>query len=317
LINEVLWDLRNVSVFVYLDDILVFLKSPQEHVVHVRQVLQRLLKNHLFVKAEKCKFHSTTVSFLGFVINAGDIRMDSAKTRAVTNWPVPVTRKELQRFLGFANFYRRFIRNYSSVATPLTSLKSKLVPFRWSSAAAESFSELKSPFTSAPILIFPDPARQFIVEVDDTVLGAVLSQRSAKDQRVRPCAFFSRKLSLAERNYDIGNWKLLAVKLALKEWRHCLEGAEQPFVVWTDHKNLEYIHSAKRLTSRQARWALFFNRLNFLLSYRPDSKNIKPDVLFRQFQPESSPLHPEGILPPECYWYSNLGGGGQGKTFQC
>ncbi|KAK9513185.1 hypothetical protein VZT92_026741 [Zoarces viviparus] len=171
----------------YLDDILIFSKSQQEHVVHARQVLQRLLENQLFVKVEKCEFHTTEVSFLGFFLNAGKIQMDSAKTKAVADCPSPSTRKELQRFLGFANFYRRFIRNYSSVAAPLTALTSRHMPFQWSSAAAGAFGELKSHFTSAPILIFPDPARQFIVEVDtsDTGVGAVLSQRSAEDQKAR------------------------------------------------------------------------------------------------------------------------------------
>ncbi|KAK5935443.1 hypothetical protein CgunFtcFv8_020806 [Champsocephalus gunnari] len=117
---------------------------------------------------------------------------------------------------------------------------------------------------------------------------------------MHPCAFFSRKLSPAERNYDIGNRELLAVKLALEEWRYWLEGAEQPFVVWTDNKNVEYIRSAKRLNSRQARWALFFTRFDFSLSYRPGSKNIKPDALSRQFQTESSPSHTENIIASTC-----------------
>lgn len=127
LVNDILRDLLNVCVFVYLDDILIFSKSRQEHVVHVRQVLQRLLENRLFVKAEKCEFHVSEVSFLGFVINAGEIQMDPYKTKAVTDWPTPSTCKELQRFLGFANFYRRFIRNYSSVAALLIALTSQKV----------------------------------------------------------------------------------------------------------------------------------------------------------------------------------------------
>ena len=129
----------------------------------------------------------------------------------------------LQRFLGFANFYRRFIRNYSSVAASLSTLTSPGVPFQWSLLAEKAFSELKARFTSAPILVFPDPGRQLIVEVDasDTGVGAILSQRSVKDQKIHLCAFFSRKLSPAESgNYDIGNRELLAVKLALEEWRY-------------------------------------------------------------------------------------------------
>ena len=137
------------------------------------------------------------------------------------------------------------------------------------------------------MLIQPDPSSQFIIEVDaiDVGVGAVLSQRSAGDKRLHPCAFYSKKLSPAERNYDVRNRELLAVKLALEEWRHWLAGAETPFVVWTDHKNLAYIQTAKRLNSRQAWWALFFGRFNNTLTYCPGSKNIKPDALSRQFGP--------------------------------
>ena len=180
------------------------------------------------------------------------------------------------------------------------ALTSSKVPFRWSSAANEAFQSLKTRFTSAPILIMPDPERQFVVEVDasDVGVGAVFSQRSATDQKLHPCAFFSRRLTPAERNYDIGNRELLAVKLALEEWRHWLEGTKLPFLVWTDHKNLEYIQSAKRLNSHQARWSLFLTRFNFSLSYRPGSHNIKPDALSRQFQEEEREVgEPDTILP--------------------
>uniref|UniRef100_A0A8D0AE73 Chromo domain-containing protein n=1 Tax=Sander lucioperca TaxID=283035 RepID=A0A8D0AE73_SANLU len=146
-------------------------------------------------------------------------------------------------------------------------------------------STLKKLFSTSPVLIHPDTSLPFIVEVDasDSGVGAVLSQRSPSDQKLHPCAFFSKKLSPAERHYDVGNRELLAVKLALEEWRHWLDGAEQPFVVWTDHKNLAFIQSAKRLNSRQARWAIFFSRFNFTLTYRPGSRNVKPDALSRQF----------------------------------
>ena len=137
-----------------------------------------------------------------------------------------------------------------------------------------------------------------MVEVDasNVGIGAILSQKSAKDNKLHPCAFFSRKLTPAEKNYDIGN-KELAVKVTLAEWRHWLEGAEQPFLVWTDHKNLEYLKNAKRLNSRLARWSLFFNRFNFSLSYRPGSKNTKPDALSRLYDPEPAAKEPEHILP--------------------
>ena len=117
---------------------------------------------------------------------------------------------------------------------------------------------------------------------------------------MHPCAFLSRRLSAAESNYDVGNRELLAVKVALEEWRHWLEGAQHPFIVWTDHKNLEYIKQAKRLNSRQARWALFFNRFRFTLSYRPGSRNVKPDALSRIYDPEPVAKEPEPILPLNC-----------------
>ncbi len=130
-------------------------------------------------------------------------------------------------------------------------------------------------------------------------VGGILSQRSPSDERIHPCAYFSHRLTPPERNYDIGNRELLAVKLALEEWRHWLEGTGVPFIVWTDHKNLEYIRTAKRLNSRQARWALFFGRFRFTISYRPGSKNGKPDALLRIFETEASPTIPVPILPPE------------------
>ncbi len=224
--------------------------------------------------------------------------MDPDKVQAVVNWPTPDSRKALQRFLGFANFYRRFIRNYSQLAAPLTALTSTKTMFRWSSSAEAAFSKLKSCFVSAPILVAPDPSRQFVVEVDASEVGLVRFFPSALPRMTRdPCAYFSHRLSPAERNYDIGNRELLAVKLALEEWRHWLEGSGKPFIVWTDHKNLEYIRSAKRLNSRQARWALFFGRFHFSISYRPGSKNIKPDALSRIFDQSERPLSPELILP--------------------
>ncbi len=289
----------NIFVFVYLDDILIFSNSLQVHTLHVRQVLQRLLENRLFVKAEKCVFHASSVSFLGSVVSAEGIGMDPAKVRAVMDWPVPDSRTALQRFLGFANFYRRFIHNFSQVATPLTALTSTKSLYAWSNTAQEAFDRLKGLFFSAPILITPDTSGQFIVEVDASSIGvgAVLSQRSSQDDRVHPCVFFSHRLSPAERNYDVGNRELLAIRLALGEWRHWLEGAAQPFIVWTDHRNLTYIRSAKRLNARQARWALFFERFDFTISYRPGSKNTKPHALSRQFDSSEDDSVTETILP--------------------
>ncbi|XP_026164228.1 uncharacterized protein LOC113131342 [Mastacembelus armatus] len=299
LVNDVLGDMINKFVFVYLDDILIFSRSETEHIHHVRAVLQRLLQNQLFVKVEKCEFHSKKTSFLGFVIEPGSIAMDPEKVRAVREWPVPQSRKQLQGFLGFANFYRKFIRNYSSVAHSLHQLTSVKVPFFWTPEAQRAFTSLKSRFTSAPVLNLPNPDLPFLVEVDasDTGVGAVISQVDPRHSKAHPCAFFSKKLSPAERNYDVGDRELLAVKLALEEWRHWLEGAKHPFTILTDHKNLEHFRTAKRLNPRQARWSGVFSRFHFTLSFRPGAKNSKADALSRLHSPSDSKVEPEFILP--------------------
>ena len=233
MITNVLRDFLDQFVYVYLDDILIYSPDLATHKNHVTQVLKRLLENQLDVKAEKSVFHADTVSFLGFIVAPGRVQMDPAKVSAVAEWPTPDSRKKVQQFLGFANFYRRFVRGFSAIAAPLHVLTSTQVPFRWSPEADKAFQELKHRFTTAPILTLPDPRRQFVVEVNasNEGVGAVLSQRSEKDGKMHPCAFLSRWLSQAERNYDVGNRELLAVKLALEEWRHWLEGTEQPFIV--------------------------------------------------------------------------------------
>ncbi|KAK3515691.1 hypothetical protein QTP70_028534 [Hemibagrus guttatus] len=253
--HEVLRDFLHKFVLVYIDDILIYSRSMADHQRHVMEVLHRLRTYHLFFKAEKCLFHQPSVQFLGYVIDRSGIRMDEKKVDAVRDWPRPTSVKELQRFLGFANFYRRFIRGYSSVTSPLTNLlRNKPKSLTWTPTTLQAFDTLKQAFTTAPLLVHPDPECPFVVEVDasTTGVGAVLSQQQGKPLRLHPCALFSRKLNTAEANYDIGNRELLAVKLALEEWRHWLEGAKHPFTVLTDHKNLEYLRAAKRLNPRQA-----------------------------------------------------------------
>lgn len=157
------------------------------------------------MKAEKCEFYVTTTSFLGYIISPGEIKTDPVKLTAVQEWPQPTNCKQLQRFLDFTILYHRFMRNFHKVAAPLNALTSTAQPFCWSSAAEEAFQDLKKCFASAPILYQPDPDLQFIMEVDasDTRAGAVLSQHSPLDHKFHPCAIFSRRLSPAERNYNV------------------------------------------------------------------------------------------------------------------
>ncbi|KAL0195693.1 hypothetical protein M9458_009265, partial [Cirrhinus mrigala] len=169
----------------------------------------------------------------------------------------------------------------------------------WSSPALQAFTDLRQRFTTAPILHHPDPNKPFLVEVDasSSGVGAVLSQRQGQPPKTYPCAYFSHKLTSAERNYDVGNRELLAIKLALEEWRHWLEGAQHPFTVLTDHKNLEYLRSARVLNHRQAQWALFFSRFQFQVTYRPGSQNTKADALSRMHDPDLTQPSPGTILP--------------------
>ncbi|XDV24073.1 hypothetical protein PO909_028351 [Leuciscus waleckii] len=300
LVNEVFRDMLNQKLIVYIDDILIYSETFETHVQDVRAVLQRLIDNQLYAKVQKCEFHQTQIAFLGYVISTEGVTMDNGKVQAVVNWPQPTNVKELQRFLGFANFYRRFIRNFSITAAPLTSLlQGGGHRLRWTAESNAPFKQLKEKFTTAPILHHPDPEREFIVEVDasNTGIGAILSQRHGSPAKLFPCAYHSRKLSPAERNYDVGDRELLAMKAAFEEWRHWLEGARLPFTVLTDHRNLEYIRAAKRLNPRQARWSLFFSRFDFKVTYRPDSKNGKADALSRQFYSASVSSTSEPILP--------------------
>ncbi|KAK3536584.1 hypothetical protein QTP86_013781, partial [Hemibagrus guttatus] len=300
LINGVFQDLLGNGVIAYIDDILVYSTSMEDHVRQVREVLTRLQQHHLYVKLEKCKIHRTTVTFLGYVISRQGVEMDVVKVRAVTEWPAPATVRELQHFLSFANFYQRFICNYSSVAGPLTLLlRGKPKRLAWMDQARAAFQQLKNCFTTSPILRHPDPDLPFVVEVDasNSGLRAVLSQHHGEPGKLHPCAFHSRKLTDAEANYDVGNRELLAIKAALEEWRHWLEGARHPFQVLTDHRNLEYLCGAKCLNPQQVRWALFFTRFLFTVTYHPRSKNGKADALSSQFEVASEPGQPDLILP--------------------
>uniref|UniRef100_A0A3B3D6E4 Gypsy retrotransposon integrase-like protein 1 n=1 Tax=Oryzias melastigma TaxID=30732 RepID=A0A3B3D6E4_ORYME len=300
-INDVFRDMLNKFVIVYIDDILVFSDSFAEHVSHVRQVLKRLIAHQLCAKREKCEFNRTSMSFLGYIISEEGVAMDQSKVEAVLHWPQPTTVRELQRFLGFANFYRRFIRGFSSIVAPLTSLL-RGAPQRlsWVPETTQAFEDLKARFAQAPVHHHPDPKSQLIVEVgaSGTGIGAVLSQRHGHPPKTYPCAYLSRKLTNTEKNYDVGDRELLAMKEAFGEWRHWLEGASLTFLVLTDHRNLEYIRTAKRLNPRQARLSLF-SRFQFQITYRLGSKNGKADALSRLYDALSdAPTDPEPILPP-------------------
>ncbi|MCO5566654.1 hypothetical protein L7F22_020332 [Adiantum nelumboides] len=208
--------------------------------------------------------------------------MDPKKVQTILDWETPTSVRDVQYFLGFANFDRIFIQGYSKVATPLTRLTGH-PKFVWDSEAAKAFQALKQAFTTAPILIHADPTKPFILETDtsDFALGAILSQ-VGDDGRVHPVAFHSRKFLAAEINYEIHDKELLAIVDSFETWRHLLEGAPHKITVYTDHKNLEYFMASRVLNRRQARWSGILSRFDSVISYRPGHQQGKPDALSRR-----------------------------------
>jgi RNase H-like domain found in reverse transcriptase/Integrase zinc binding domain len=224
------------------------------------------------------------VEYLGVVVSYNSVEMDPVKVAGVADWPVPDNKKEVQLFLGFVNFYRRFIKDFSHHARPLFDLTKNDVKWKWTASVQLAFDTLKGLITSALILMSLDNSRLFRIEADssDFATGAILSQQSPNDEKWHPVAFLSKFLSAVKRNYEIHDKKMLAIIWAMEEWRHFLEGAEHQFEVWTDHKNLQYFMSAKKLNRRQARWSLFLARFDFLLHHHPGKSMGKPDALSRR-----------------------------------
>lgn len=280
--NDVFRDMLDVTVLIYLDDILIFSDSIQDHEKHVRAVLERLIAHGLYAGAEKCEFHVPETEFLGFVTSAKGVSMAKNKVEAILDWPEPTRLKELQSFLGFANFYRRFIQGYSRVILPLTRLLKKSTKFELDEPARQAFQTIKDAFIGADILRHFDPTLETIMETDasDYAISAILSQYHEKE--LRPVAFMSRKMNPAERNYEIHDKELLAIVDAMKAWRHYLEGLQRPFTILSDHQALQYFQTSKTLTRRQARWSEVINHHKYTIKYRSGSKSGKPDALSRR-----------------------------------
>jgi hypothetical protein len=281
--NDIFSDLLDVYVVVYLDDILIYSENMADHKKHVQEVLRRLRANDLFCKPEKCEFHASEIEYLGYIIKADGISMDQKKVKAILDWPVPKTVKQIQSFLGFANFYRRFVYAYSNITIPLTRLTKKTVTWNWDTKCQNAFEALKTAFTEAPILHHFDPELPRVVETDasDYAVAAILSHLLPSGE-LKPVAFLSRSLQQAELNYDTHDKELLAIFEAFSDWRHYLEGSEEPIDVVTDHKNLEYFSTTKVLTRRQARWSEYLSRFNLLIRFRPGKQGGKPDALTRR-----------------------------------
>lgn len=288
-INSALADVLDDFVTAYLDDVLVFSSgSRRDHMAKVREVLRRLAKAGLNLDLDKCAFAVKEVKYLGYIIRAGEgIQADPEKVRAIREWEPPHTVRGVRSFLGFANFYRDFIRDFSALADPLIRLTVKGVPFCWGPAAETAFHQLKQAFIEAPILTEWDPDLDAVVEADCSryAMGACLSVW--KNTVLRPVAYFSARLSPAQQNYTIHDKELLAVVKALEAWSSMLRSVRKPFTILSDHKGLEYFTKPRLLSERQARWAGTLSLFRFHLRYRPGLQAARPDALSRREQDES------------------------------
>ncbi|CAI5474289.1 unnamed protein product [Closterium sp. Yama58-4] len=201
--NHILRPLLDECVVVYLDDILIYSKNMKEHVEHLRKVFEILRKNKFYVKLSKSDFALKKVQFLGHMVSAEGVHVDPRKIEAVKKWKVPENVKELQQFLGFANYYNRFVPQYAKIAAPLTDLLKKDTPFKWGAPHQQAMEQLQTALTTAPVLILPDPEKDYVVEADasDQAVGAVLMQDHGNG--LQPIAYLSKKLHGAELNYPI------------------------------------------------------------------------------------------------------------------
>ena len=285
-INWALRDYLDEFCSAYIDDILIFTDgTKREHQEHVEKVLERMGEAGLQIDIKKSEFFVQSTKYLGFIIEAGKgIRMDPEKVKAILEWEAPGAVKGVQAFLGFANFYRRFIKNYSDIVLPLLDVTKKDQPFRWGKSQDDAFEILKRYFTTAPLLMQFDSERETIMETDSSgyCVGGTLMQFD-DDGYLRPCAFFSKKNNPAECNYEIHDKEMLAIVKCLKEWSGDLWSVKS-FQIRTDHKNLEYFMTALHLTERQMRWALELSKYNFTIAYFPGKENPRADALSRREQ---------------------------------
>jgi hypothetical protein len=289
-LNDIFKDMINKFVVIYLDDILIFSDDENIHESHVTQVLQRLQDHHLVVNPKKCSFNVKSIDFLGYIVTVGKgLSMNPEKVRAITEWKAPNTVKQLQSFLGFANFYRRFILHYSKLIKPLSRLISKDVKFNWTPECDDTFNQLKKAFTTEPILRIFDFTKSCILETDssDYAIGSILSQE--QDGVFHPIAYHSRQLLAHEINYDIYDKELLAIIDSIKKFRHYLIGVPTEFIIYTDHNNLVKFESSQQLNRRQFRWSQMLSEYNFCVVHRPGKLSEKPDALSRKA--EYSDIH--------------------------
>ena len=254
IMNKLLRDLINTGkVAAFIDDIIVGTETEEEHDKIVAEIIKRLEENDLYVKPEKYKWKVREVGFLGVVIGPDRIKMEEEKVKGILDWPTPKCVKDVQKFLGLANYYRQFIEGFAFIARLLHDIVKKDQKWDWTERQEKAFRELKEQFTKEPVLVAPDLDKKIRMEVDasDYATGGVLSME-CEDGLWRPVAFLSISFNEMERNYKIHDKEMLAILRGLENWGYLLEGTCFKFKIWTDHKNLEYFIKAQKLNCKQA-----------------------------------------------------------------
>ncbi|KAI3769855.1 hypothetical protein L6452_00969 [Arctium lappa] len=281
MMNRVCQPYLDKFVIVFIDDILVYSKTEDNHEEHLRQVLELLKKERLYAKFSKCEFWLQEVQFLGHVVSQSGIKVDPAKVEAIRNWETPKTPSEVRSFLGLAWYYQKFIKDFSRIATPLTSLTKKNTRFVWMKDQREAFQKLKDMLSSAPILALPDGTEDFVVYSDASRLGlgCVLMQRG------KVIAYASRQLKDHESRYPTHDLELVVVVFALKTWRHYLYETQSQ--IFTDHKSLCHLFDQKDLNMRQRRWMELLTDYDCKIEYHPGKANVVADALSRKERREN------------------------------
>lgn len=279
LMDRVLKDVLNKFVFVYLDDILVIGRTFEEHQANLKKVFELLHEANLLLNWEKCFFLRPEVEYLGFVVGSGQIKVSPKKISSVQSFPPPKTVTQVKSFLGLCSFYRRFIPNFSDLASPITSLTKKGVPFVWSEKQQVAFNQIKRKLISAPVLHCPDFSQRFEIQTDasNVGLGAVLVQRINDEECV--VSYASRTLSNAEKNYTVTERECLGVLFGVETFRPYVEGQE--FTVITDHSSLIWLSNIAQPTGRLARWILRLGQFNMVIQHRKGRFMAVPDALSR------------------------------------
>jgi len=268
---------------IYMDDMIIATEDDEVlHELCVNHILDKLEKFNLFLKPEKCKFHQREVKYLGVLIGNGAIKMDPVKVQGISEWPTPLTVKDVWSFLGFCNFYRAFIKNFSDIARPLNDLTRKNKQFIWTTDCDEAFLRLKEVCSNYPVLCTPDWSKQFVMETDVSgyALGVVIAQEF--EDGIHPIAFHSRSLLPAEKNYDAHDKELATVIFGFKCGRPLFLGATHAIRIRTDHKNLQYFRDPRKITGHQARWIEFLQDFDYTLEHIPGSTNTVADLLSRR-----------------------------------